>query len=65
MAKLKLKPEALRVQLGLTQKEMAQKLGISEVTYIKRVKHQKQWKSNEIVVLSELTGIPIQNIDIS
>lgn len=52
----------IRLFLGLTQKEMAEALGISTNTYINKEKKNKFYFS-EIKELSESFGISLEAID--
>lgn len=64
MEDIKLKPEAIRVQLGFTQKEMAKLMGITETTYNLKANGKREWKASELTKLSQLSNIPIGNIKI-
>ena len=44
----------LRKEKGLTQKEMAQKLGISETAYRQKEKGQRAFKSNEMFIIADI-----------
>lgn len=48
-----------RAMSGLTQGEMAKKLGISSATYLKYEHNPGQMKIKTAVEFSRLTGIPI------
>lgn len=44
----------LRKEKGLTQKEMAQKLGISETAYRQKEKGQRAFKSDEMFIIADI-----------
>ena len=44
----------LRKEKGITQKEMAQKLGISETAYRQKEKGQRAFKSNEMFIIADI-----------
>ena len=44
----------LRKEKGITQKEMSQKLGISETAYRQKEKGQRAFKSNEMFIISDI-----------
>ena len=60
---MKLKVEAIRRQLELRQDEMAEILGMSTATYISRIKGVTDWKGKELVKISEMANMPIDDID--
>ena len=54
---VKVKPNKIkgyRYMLGLTQKEMGLKLGISKETYIKRERGETKFKDNEKLLLKKM-----------
>lgn len=61
---LKLKPEAIRTNLGMNQTEFAKKLGLSVRVYQKRIKKQSEWKISEVSKLSELGNIPMDRLEL-
>ena len=44
----------LRKEKGITQKEMSQKLGISETAYRQKEKGQRAFKSDEMFIISDI-----------
>lgn len=52
----------LRKEKGLTQKEVADQLGINVTTYINKEIGESQFKANEMFVLRELFGKRIEEI---
>lgn len=44
----------LRKEKGITQKEMAQKIGISETTYRQKEKGQRAFKSDEMFIIADI-----------
>ena len=61
----KFTPTELRRMLGLTQKELADILGVSRITIARREEGtNKKWTVLEIEKLSQLSGIPVENITI-
>lgn len=44
----------LRKEKGITQKELAQKLGISETTYRQKEKGQRAFKSDEMFIIADI-----------
>lgn len=61
---LKLKPEAIRTNLGMNQSEFAKKLGISVRVYQKRLKRESEWKISEVSKLSKLGNIPMDRLEL-
>lgn len=55
--------KGIRADLGLTQKEMAEKLNMSESAY--RAKENKTVKlfADELMAISNMSGIPCTEID--
>lgn len=47
---------------GITQVEMAEKLGMSEVTYIRYEKYQTVFRLNTAVSFTEVVKIPMSKI---
>ena len=43
----------LRKEKGITQKELAQKLGISETAYRQKEKGQRAFKSDEMFIIAD------------
>ena len=44
----------LRKEKGITQKELAQKLGISETAYRQKEKGQRSFKSDEMFIIADI-----------
>lgn len=65
MKNIKLKPEAIRLQLGLSKSEFSKILNLDIQAYQRRVKGKTQWKASELVLLSHKSKIPMDNIDFS
>ena len=54
--------EAARVNSGLTQKELAEKLGISNVTVVNWEKGITEPSLSQLRTISQLSGIPMDYI---
>lgn len=54
--------EAARVNAGLTQKELAEMLGVSNVTIINWEKGNSEPSVSQLRTISELSGIPMDFI---
>lgn len=52
----------IRVELGLSQLEIAKRLGMHHNTYRKKESGQVQWTIMEATKLCQLSGQPITNI---
>lgn len=52
----------LRKEKGFTQKELAQKLGISETAYRQKEKGQRAFKSDEMFIIADILGKDIGEI---
>nr|DAD93379.1 MAG TPA: helix-turn-helix XRE-family like protein [Siphoviridae sp. ctnjE5] len=52
----------LRKEKGITQKELAQKLGISETAYRQKEKGQRAFKSDEMFIIADILGKDIGEI---
>ena len=63
MNPVKMTVEAIRVQMGMTQEEFAEKLGISTSTYIQKVKKRAEWKGSELNKIKHLSGVSLDCID--
>lgn len=61
---IKLKPEAIRVNIGMTQEEFVKELGMSVRVYLNRVNHKTKWQYPEIVKLCELGKISFEQLEI-
>ena len=59
----KIKPEAIRVMLGMNQKEFSKALGLTVRTYHYRFTKRTKWKGCELALMSEISGVPIDKID--
>jgi len=53
--------KAARVNKGLTRQEVADSLGISLRAYTRKENGEVRIYADEIVVLSKLLGVPVQN----
>ena len=60
----KIKLKAARVNAGLTQTEVAQKLNRNKQTIVNWEKGFTQIKVNDLLALSELYGIPVEYLEI-
>lgn len=56
--------ETIRHMMGLNQKDMAKMLGMTETTYISRVKKKTDWRSRELIKIRQASGIPIDKMDL-
>lgn len=54
--------EAARVNAGLTQKELAEMLGVSNVTIVNWEKGNSEPSVSQLRTISELSGIPMDFI---
>ena len=63
MEPVKMTIEAIRVQMKMTQEELAEKLGISTSTYIQKVKKRAEWKGSELNKIKHLSGVSLDHID--
>lgn len=63
MIKIKLKISALRANLGLTQNEMADRLGISRSTYIDFEREPYKYPIKYCIELCEMTNCKLDDID--
>lgn len=61
---MKLKIEAIRKQMGLTQEEIAKELGITSTSYSLKEKKKREFKGSELVKISNMSGIAIDDMDI-
>lgn len=52
----------LRKEAGMTQKDLAEKLGISDVAYRQKEKGQRPFSQDEMFFLSRFFNKPIQEI---
>lgn len=61
----KLKPEAIRVNLGMTMKEFATAIGIKQInTYRSRINGRSEWKAREAVRMADLAKLTVEDIDL-
>lgn len=61
----KLKPEAIRVNLGMTVKDFANAIGIKQLdTYRSRINGRTEWKAREAVRMANLANITVEQIDL-
>lgn len=58
-----LKVVAIRVNMGLSQEQMAKKLNMSVNTYRNKENGNTYWYFYEIKLISQLSGIKIEEID--
>lgn len=63
MNNLKLKPEAIRMQLGLTQREFSKLLDMDIQQYQRRLKGKTEWKANELAKMAREANVPMDYID--
>jgi len=63
MNPVKMTVETIRVQMGMTQEELAEKLGMSTSTYIQKVKKRAEWKGSELNKIKHLSGVSLDCID--
>lgn len=59
MVGFKITPKGLRVSEGLTQKEVAEHLGISLTQYKRKENDQARFYADEIYKLSKLYRVPV------
>ena len=52
----------LRKEKGITQKELAQKIGISETAYRQKEKGQRAFKSDEMFIIADILEKDIGDI---
>lgn len=60
---MKLKLKAIRANLGLSQKETADKLGVTLSRYMRIEKGTSKLLADEFVAIHEVLGIPWDQID--
>ena len=63
MENIKITVEARRVQMDLTQKQLANKLNMSTSTYIQKAKKRVEWKGSELIKIRELSGVSLDALD--
>lgn len=61
---MKLKVEAIRKQMGMTQEELARILGITSTAYALKEKKKREFKGSELVKISKLANISLDDIEI-
>lgn len=54
--------KAIRVKLGLTQQDMAKKLGMSKSAYCSKENNKRRFTIEEAYKISEIFGLPIEKI---
>lgn len=60
---IKLKPESIRMQVGLSRDEFAKKIGIGCVkTYQNKIKNGK-WSPQSLEIMAEMIGGTIADVD--
>lgn len=59
----KIKPEAIRVMVGMNQEEFAKKLGLTVRTYHYRLTGRTKWKGCELALMAKIGKIKIDQID--
>lgn len=59
----KLKIEAIRKQLNKTQEEMAKLIGITPTSYSLKERKIREWKGSELVKISKIANISLNDID--
>ena len=64
MSEIKLKPEAIRANLGMNQEEFCKSLGISVRVYHNRLSGKTGWKAEEVVQMCRLAKIKFEDLDI-
>lgn len=52
----------LMKEKNITQENLADAIGISDVTLNKKLKNNSQFKQNEMVAILNILGLPITNI---
>ena len=56
--------KSIRADLGLTQEEMAKKLGLSTTSYKLRETGKRPLLARELLQISVMSSIPCENIEI-
>ena len=64
MANLSLNIEAIRVQMGFTRVEMAEKMNISIDRYNRLASGDSKMLAAELVSLHKIRGVPYENIKV-
>lgn len=62
METLKLTLEAIRMNMGLTRSEMAEKMGISLDRYARLANGESRMLATELVGIHNISGVPYENI---
>lgn len=62
METLKLTLEAIRMNMGLTRSEMAEKMGISLDRYARLANGESRMLATELVDIHNISGVPYENI---
>ena len=59
---IKISLAAARVNMNLSQRKMAEKLGVHEMTYAAWERKPEKIKVEMTEKISEITGIPVENL---
>ena len=59
-----LTPKKIRLLLGMTQKEMADYLGINEQSYANREKGRTEFRFHEVKEMCQLAKVPIDRVEV-
>lgn len=62
---IKISLAAARVNMNLSQRKMAEKLGVHEMTYAAWERKPEKIKVEMAEKISEITGIPVDNLNFS
>ena len=60
----KLKPEAIRVNLDMSQEDFAKALGLTVRTYHYRLQKRTDWRYKELVKLGELGKVSLSQLEL-
>lgn len=60
----KLKPEAIRVNLDMSQADFAKALGLTVRTYHYRLQKRTDWRYKELVKLGELGKVSLSQLEL-
>ena len=60
----KIKPEAIRANLEMSQVDFAKALGLTVRTYHYRLQKRTDWRYRELVKLGELCKVSLTQLDI-
>lgn len=64
MTEIKMNVEAIRVQLGMSKPDMAQRLKVNADRYNRLASGESRMLAVELIRLHEASGIPYENIDV-